>query len=289
MLICKPNKYLIGMKRIILFTLFIISVIISQAQTMKTHIIQRGETIESIAKKYGITVDDLKKENPTIEKMHYVGMALKIPTIRQTPSTLSDTEKDEEPAETKSLILPNSPETESFHKDGMYTYGGKGNVIGEVNFQFIQPLDILEDLYDGFNMGMDFYLGYRYYPHNNFFVEGMLGYRFFGLSRKSPSMSMTYHCISIPIHAGALLPLSEKFGIAPFIGPRIDIPVKTKSKIGGQSQKEKNGDVGITLDLGADIKFSDWTIRAQYCIGLGGDESISKNLNAFVVGLSFGF
>ena len=277
------------MKRIILFTLFFISVFTSQAQTMKSHTIARGETIESIAKKYGITLEELLKANPGVERMHYVGMALKIPTIQQTLSTSTDTEKVKDPVETKSLIQPNSSGTESIHDDGMYTHAGKGNIIGEVNFQFIQPMDELEDFYDGFNFGMCFYMGYRYYPHNNFFVEGMLGYRFFGLSRKSPSMSMTYHCISIPIHAGALLPLSEKFGIAPFIGPRIDIPVKTKSKIGGQSQKEKNGDVGITLDLGADIKFSDWTIRAQYCIGLGGDESISKNLNAFVVGLSFGF
>lgn len=277
------------MKKIILLTLFFISVFTSQAQTMRSHTIARGETIESIAKKYGVTLEELLKANPGVERMHYVGMALKIPTIQQTLSTSTDTEKVKDPAETKSLIQPNSSGTESIHDDGMYTHAGKGNIIGEVNFQFIQPMDELEDFYDGFNFGMCFYMGYRYYPHNNFFVEGMLGYRFFGLSRKSPSMSMTYHCISIPIHAGALLPLSEKFGIAPFIGPRIDIPVKTKSKIGGQSQKEKNGDVGVTLDLGADIKFSDWTIRAQYCIGLGGDESISKNLNAFVVGLSFGF
>ncbi len=49
------------------------------AQETKTHIIQRGETIESIAKKYGISEADLKEANPDIKKFYYAGMSIVIP------------------------------------------------------------------------------------------------------------------------------------------------------------------------------------------------------------------
>lgn len=49
------------------------------SQEVKVHIMQRGETPESIASKYGLTLDELKKGNPAIDKMYYVGMKLTIP------------------------------------------------------------------------------------------------------------------------------------------------------------------------------------------------------------------
>ncbi len=71
-------------KTILLLFLFVANITACMAQTVITHTIQRGETIESIAKKYGITVEELKKENPTLERMHYVGMSLKIPMTSQS-------------------------------------------------------------------------------------------------------------------------------------------------------------------------------------------------------------
>ena len=50
------------------------------AQTSEiTHKIARGETIESIAQKYGVTVDDIKKANPNAGNYFYTGMSIKIP------------------------------------------------------------------------------------------------------------------------------------------------------------------------------------------------------------------
>lgn len=48
------------------------------AQTAE-HVVQRGETLESIAKKYGVTVDDLKQANKDATKYLYAGMKLVIP------------------------------------------------------------------------------------------------------------------------------------------------------------------------------------------------------------------
>ena len=50
------------------------------AQTSeKMHKIEKGETIESIAQKYGVTVEDIQKANPNAGGYFFTGMSIKIP------------------------------------------------------------------------------------------------------------------------------------------------------------------------------------------------------------------
>ncbi|MBQ8455718.1 MAG: LysM peptidoglycan-binding domain-containing protein [Bacteroidaceae bacterium] len=56
------------------------------AQEIKTHVIGRGETPESVAKKYDVTLEELVKANPELAKTYYVGMKLNIPTSSETTS-----------------------------------------------------------------------------------------------------------------------------------------------------------------------------------------------------------
>lgn len=51
----------------------------AQSQTV-THVVQRGETLESIAEYYKVSVEDINKSNPNAEGMVYVGLKLNIPT-----------------------------------------------------------------------------------------------------------------------------------------------------------------------------------------------------------------
>lgn len=51
----------------------------AQSQTV-THVVQRGETIESIAEIYKVSVEDINKANPNADGIVYVGMKLVIPT-----------------------------------------------------------------------------------------------------------------------------------------------------------------------------------------------------------------
>ena len=50
----------------------------AQSQTV-THVVQRGETIESIAQYYNVSVEDINKANPNADGVVYVGMKLVVP------------------------------------------------------------------------------------------------------------------------------------------------------------------------------------------------------------------
>lgn len=68
------------------FALMLASLSMS-AQTSQSHTVQRGETIESVAKKYGISVSDLQQANPSIKDYFYAGMKLVIPQKTNTQNT----------------------------------------------------------------------------------------------------------------------------------------------------------------------------------------------------------
>ena len=63
----------------------------AQSQTI-THIVQRGETIESIADYYKVSVADINKANPNADGIIYVGIKLNIPTST-SPKNETRTEK----------------------------------------------------------------------------------------------------------------------------------------------------------------------------------------------------
>lgn len=73
-------KNLVNSKRIIaIVACVLISSVSVLAQTVKKHIVERGETVESIAEKYGVTKASIIEINPDAAQFVYVGMELKIP------------------------------------------------------------------------------------------------------------------------------------------------------------------------------------------------------------------
>lgn len=88
------------------FALMLASLSMS-AQTSQSHTVQRGETIESVAKKYGISVSDLQQANPSTKDYFYTGMKLVIPRKMntqidtQTPTSNSSNRVVASPSTTK--------------------------------------------------------------------------------------------------------------------------------------------------------------------------------------------
>lgn len=77
-------RKVINIISIIFFLCFFPCLIYAQNNT---HVINRGETINSIASKYGIPSSVLIAANPNIEHNFYTGLKIKIPTVRQGSDT----------------------------------------------------------------------------------------------------------------------------------------------------------------------------------------------------------
>ena len=67
------------MKRLVITSILIAGIIACFAQNVRTHTVGRGETIETIAKRYEVTVEEIYKLNATAKNVYYTGLVLKIP------------------------------------------------------------------------------------------------------------------------------------------------------------------------------------------------------------------
>lgn len=78
-------------KRILSSTIFALFTLSATAQSeVKSHTVQRGETYESIAQLYGVSVDAIKRANPNNYNLIYAGMKLVIPESAGNVVTTSE-------------------------------------------------------------------------------------------------------------------------------------------------------------------------------------------------------
>ncbi len=82
------TKYLIQILFLMGYMLCQSSVAI--AQDYKNHKIERGENLESIAKKYNTTKEEIIKLNPNVAQFIFVGMNLKIPVVAVGIQSMTD-------------------------------------------------------------------------------------------------------------------------------------------------------------------------------------------------------
>lgn len=87
------------------------SVALAQTSTSK-HIVERGETLESIAEKYGVSKDDLVKLNPDAGQFVYVGMELIVPEKKENSLQVETIPKPSQ------QVLPNEKSSTSY-KSGL--------------------------------------------------------------------------------------------------------------------------------------------------------------------------
>lgn len=96
------------MKKVLLVFIAMMTMTVAMAQQV-THVIQRGETLESIAQKYQVTVDAIKQANPDTVNMIYVGMKLVVPvngeTIKHEKTTPPPTRLDNNSAISSQQVI----------------------------------------------------------------------------------------------------------------------------------------------------------------------------------------
>lgn len=247
------------MKRFFIIMMLVMASVTVFAQS-KTYTVKVGETIESIAHKHGVSVAALLQANPEAAENCYVGMKLIIPSGKQAMVG-------------EAVVVKG---------DKLDSRKGEGSFVGEVSFQYLLFGGGTSDFYKGFRGGMSTNFGYRYYVHHNVFMEASLGYRWYTYETIN-KFTTTVHNITLPIHIGGYLDVTEKFGLRPFFGPRVDFPVSSRIKYGSLSDSA-DVKIGVTLEFGLDFNFNNWGIRTKYGLGVGD----YKNMNYVSIGFTTG-
>lgn len=134
------------LKKLFLSAVLCTASMVTMAQSqIITHVVQRGETLESIAKYYNISVADLNNANPNADGIIYVGMKLAVPVMAAATTTtstvasematnLSETSNINQEAETQRTVSTSQTSTyTSESSDYKYTDSSADNNLG---FQF---------------------------------------------------------------------------------------------------------------------------------------------------------
>lgn len=268
----------------------------AQSQTV-THVVQRGETIESIAQYYNVSVEDINKANPNADGVVYVGMKLNIPTS----SDFSKTTPKEAPknmAPIQKQVTENHTENYVKHNDTQNNDEkvGKFEFAGELGFGFIKGAD---------NFMYEATVGANYRLPYNIYVGARIGYNsanYIGLTKyegRSIEVEQKYHFLEIPLELGyALKNTSETLGVIPFVGFNTNIGLSGKNKLrtlgtGGKTESQKvkiGGKVGIGARVGVRVCLWGFDITGSYQIPLNDKQKGWFGKDAFPeITLAWGF
>lgn len=221
-------------------------VLIASAQTSTIkHIVDRGETLASIAKRYGVTQAKIVELNPDAGQFIYVGMELIIPVATQETPTQTVSRKSIENAPTQNttgnaFASTGDNATNATQSDNTSEYGlrkGKWEPTLELTYQ-IGPEEKDDYGYSNSNSFMAT-LGVNYFFSNSFYVGARIGYKgnnvnmYIKTERKSRSTET--HCIALPLELG--FKFGDKFTLNPNAGADLAYAVKVKTKEGAGSNE----------------------------------------------------
>ena len=268
----------------------------AQSQTV-THVVQRGETIESIAQYYNVSVEDINKANPNADGVVYVGMKLNIPTSsdfskttpKEAPKNMAPIQKQVTENHTENYVKHNATQNND-EKVGKFEFAG------ELGFGFIKGAD---------NFMYEATVGANYRLPYNIYVGARIGYNsanYIGLTKyegRSIEVEQKYHFLEIPLELGyALKNTSETLGVIPFVGFNTNIGLSGKNKLrtlgtGGKTESQKvkiGGKVGLGARVGVRVCLWGFDITGSYQIPLNDKQKGWFGKDAFPeITLAWGF
>lgn len=289
-------------KKIFLSVLLCTVCMLSMAQSQTvTHVVQRGETLESIAEYYKVSVEDINKANPNADGIVYVGMKLNIPTNSKIQTVSTNNYQ-----EGTTYTQDNNREHHSYGKvNQRHKYNtskneeekvGKFEFAGELGFGFIKGAD---------NFMYEATVGANYHLPYNLYIGARIGYNsanYIGLMKiegQNINAEQKYHLLEIPIEFGySLKNESETLGLIPFVGfnTNIGLSGKYKQKTIGTSEKEEpqkvkiGGKVGIGVRVGVRVCLCGFDVTGSYQIPLNDKQKGWFGKDAFPeITLAWGF
>lgn len=272
----------------------------AQSQTV-THVVQRGETIESIAEYYKVSVEDINKANPNADGIVYVGMKLNIPTSSK-PQIVSNNDNQGGSTYTQENNIKHHSNNKVYQEHKYKAAKnedekvGKFEFAGELGFGFIKGAD---------NFMYEATVGANYRLPYNLYIGARMGYNsanYTGLIKiegQNINAKQNYHLLEIPIEFGySLKNESETLGLIPFVGFNTNIGLSGKYKqrilgTGGKEEPQKvkiGGKVGIGARVGVRVCLWGFDITGSYQIPLNDKQKGWFGKDAFPeITLAWGF
>lgn len=227
------------------------------AQTVKQHIVKRGETLESIADRYGTTVDELVELNPDANQFVYVGMELKVP-VSTTLTSQQDTIKSERVQIEQPII-----ETNLKNRNLDYVTIGNFVVNMEIGLSFIANKPIDE------SFGFTFTTGANYFFTKSAYAGARIGVN--SVSSTSYEAKSSAYFLMIPLEAGyAFCTSNEKLAVIPFCGFDFNIGIKGKTEIRNYDDVKLDigGKIGVDACVGLRFRLWSFNLSGAYHIPL---------------------
>lgn len=289
-------------KKMILSVLLCTVCVVTMAQSQTvTHVVQRGETIESIAKYYNVSVEDINKANPNADGIVYVGMKLNIPTSSK-PQIVSNNDNQGGSTYTQENNIKHHSNNKVYQEHKYKAAKnedekvGKFEFAGELGFGFIKGAD---------NFMYEATVGANYRLPYNLYIGARIGYNsanYTGLIKiegQNINAKQKYHLLEIPIEFGySLKNESETLGLIPFVGFNTNIGLSGKYKqrilgTGGKEEPQKvkiGGKVGIGARVGVRVCLWGFDITGSYQIPLNDKQKGWFGKDAFPeITLAWGF
>lgn len=260
------GKFVIAISLIMLIN---ISISMAQTSTIK-HIVDRGETLESIAKKYGTTQEKIIEINPEAGQFVYVGMELRVPTV----TNQTDTNKESVPYEKDMEQQPIVAETPEITQPGYKNSYENWTASFAIGYGFIPKAEGA----DGSSYTYTVNLGANYNITNSFYVGARIGYT--GLFTSAARMNTKYHMISLPTEVGYRWFLSESIALVPHAGLDFNCALKGTMELGTGSNKTKtkldiDNRLGVNGRIGLKINIRGFTVGGSYILSL--DKNFGDN------------
>lgn len=314
------------MKKFLLLPIFICFCWVSFAQSID-HIVNAGETEQSIATRYGITVDKLRRDNP---KLDFIGLTIGDRLSIKDAKIIPKDEPKKEAVEsvTQDAIMSNTipnngvpvakkHTTATTNKSASYTYNsvqkttsthtedlwcGSGNRYGLINIDF----DIQSDIPENTSVfGMSYEIIVAGYLTNYFSIGAGLGASFFDAKSETKTSYFSYERdeslsnLQIPIDIAATIPFGiDNLGLRLSAGPRFNfivlhyITTKENNHYEDYDLKEIREMRGDNYKIfSCSLDLSARIMIKWFSIGVGYNVPLAKNasLDSGILNLGFGF
>ena len=260
------------------------------------HTVEKGETLQSIAEKYHVSISSLVAANPGADNLFYVGLKLNIP---------------EQEAQVASPVSEQVMQTDNNPSVLMLNTGSEFTETDDSNLPGVEPAVFLEygflskmDGVSGSNYTYAFTVGGNYYfltKGKGVFAGARIGYNsanynmWARIEGVNQSQTSTSHFITVPVNVGyAIASENRNMSITPYAGFDFNFCVGSKNKYkAGQAPAMENKfkkKVGMDARVGLQLRIFGFNVGGSYVIPLNKNQKDYFGEDAYLaINIGFGF